>query len=196
MAPGLDVLSFQFRTYYFIWIAAAHSLQYLWVTAYYARQAGNWRGQLPNYLRVFAAGAAAWTLPAVVFCWMIQLSPSSIAVRLAAALGAPSSTSRGRPSRSRRLRSTGDSRSSARQPDGAGEAVGQAEGRGRDGSRQFPPIPPATPLPAQRSRGHRRRQRTPFLLRRPCHIGATAVKGRVTSCGRLSRCTRTVRRDR
>ena len=66
-APKLDVLSFEFRTYYFIWIAAAHSLQYLWVTAYYARQAGNWRGQLPNYLRVFTAGAAAWTLPAVAF---------------------------------------------------------------------------------------------------------------------------------
>jgi tetratricopeptide (TPR) repeat protein len=67
VAPRLDVLSFDFRTHYFIWIAAAHSLQYLWVTAYYARQAGNWRGQLPNYLRVFAAGAAAWTLPALVF---------------------------------------------------------------------------------------------------------------------------------
>ena len=65
--PGLDVLSFEFRTYYFLWIAAAHSLQYLWVTSYYARQAGNWRGQLPNYLRVFTAGAAAWTLPALLF---------------------------------------------------------------------------------------------------------------------------------
>jgi tetratricopeptide (TPR) repeat protein len=67
VAPRLDVLSFDFRTHYFIWIAAAHSLQYLWVTAYYARQAGNWRGQVPNYLRVFAAGAAAWTLPALAF---------------------------------------------------------------------------------------------------------------------------------
>jgi len=67
VAPKLDVLSFEFRTHYFLWIAGAHSLQYLWVTAYYARQAGNWRGQLPNYLRVFAAGAAAWTLPALVF---------------------------------------------------------------------------------------------------------------------------------
>jgi hypothetical protein len=67
VAPRLDVLSFEFRTHYFLWIAGAHSLQYLWVTAYYARQAGNWRGQLPNYLRVFAAGAAAWTLPALVF---------------------------------------------------------------------------------------------------------------------------------
>jgi hypothetical protein len=67
IAPKLDALSFEFRTHYFLWIAAAHSLQYLWVTAYYARQAGGWRGQLPNYLRVFAAGAAAWTLPALVF---------------------------------------------------------------------------------------------------------------------------------
>ncbi len=67
LAPRLDALSFEFRTYYFIWIAAAHSLQYLWVTAYYARQSGDWRGQLPNYLRVLAAGAAVWTLPALMF---------------------------------------------------------------------------------------------------------------------------------
>ena len=67
LAPKLDVLSFEFRTHYFLWIAAAHSLQYLWVTAYYARQAGNWRGQLANYLRVLAAGAAVWTLPALAF---------------------------------------------------------------------------------------------------------------------------------
>jgi tetratricopeptide (TPR) repeat protein len=67
VAPRVDALSFDFRTHYFLWIAAAHSLQYLWVTAYYARQAGNWSGQLPNYLRVLAAGAAVWTLPALVF---------------------------------------------------------------------------------------------------------------------------------
>jgi hypothetical protein len=67
LVPKLDVLSFEFRTYYFIWIAAAHSLQYLWVTSYYARQSGDWQGQLPNYLRVLAAGAAVWTLPALVF---------------------------------------------------------------------------------------------------------------------------------
>ena len=50
LAPRLDALSFEFRTYYFIWIAAAHSLQYLWVTAYYARQSGHWQGQAPHYL--------------------------------------------------------------------------------------------------------------------------------------------------
>jgi hypothetical protein len=67
VAPRVDALSFDFRTHYFLWIAAAHSLQYLWVTAYYARQSGNWHGQIPNYLRVLAAGAAVWTLPALVF---------------------------------------------------------------------------------------------------------------------------------
>jgi len=65
--PRLDVLSWEFRTHYFLWIAAAHSLQYLWVTAYYARQSGPWQGQLPNYLRVLAAGAAVWTLPLLIF---------------------------------------------------------------------------------------------------------------------------------
>jgi hypothetical protein len=65
-----DALRWDLRTHYFLWIAAAHSLQYLWVTAYYARQSGEpggWRGQLPHYAKVLAAGAAAWTVPVVLF---------------------------------------------------------------------------------------------------------------------------------
>ena len=65
--PASDVLRWDLRTHYFLWIAAAHSTQYLWVTAYYARQSGAWRGQLPHYAKVLAAGAAAWTLPVVLF---------------------------------------------------------------------------------------------------------------------------------
>ena len=62
-----EALRFDMRTHYFLWIAAAHSAQYLWVTAYYARQSGGWRGQLPHYAKVLAAGAAAWTLPVLLF---------------------------------------------------------------------------------------------------------------------------------
>ncbi len=69
--PALnDALRWDLRTHYFLWIAAAHSLQYLWVTAYYARQSGEpggWRGQLPHYAKVLAAGAAAWTVPVLLF---------------------------------------------------------------------------------------------------------------------------------
>jgi tetratricopeptide (TPR) repeat protein len=67
IAPQLDPLSWKFRSHYFTWIAAAHALQYLWVTAYYARRSQAWRGQLPQYAKALAAGAAPWTLPFVVF---------------------------------------------------------------------------------------------------------------------------------
>jgi tetratricopeptide (TPR) repeat protein len=65
--PGFDPLSWKFRSHYFTWIAAAHALQYLWVTSYYARRSEGWRGQLPYYAKTLAAGAAPWTLPFVVF---------------------------------------------------------------------------------------------------------------------------------
>ena len=67
LAPQLDPLNWKFRNHYFTWIAFAHSLQYLWVTAYYARQSSGWRGQLPQYAKAIAAGAAPWTLPFLVF---------------------------------------------------------------------------------------------------------------------------------
>jgi hypothetical protein len=56
--------------YYFLWIATAHGLQYLWVTAYYAgvgRGTGStvvgWR----YFGKVLLAGSLVWTLPALVF---------------------------------------------------------------------------------------------------------------------------------
>ena len=62
-----EALRWDMRTHYFLWIAAAHSTQYLWVTAYYARQSGEWHGQLQNYAKALAAGAAAWTIPVLLF---------------------------------------------------------------------------------------------------------------------------------
>jgi tetratricopeptide (TPR) repeat protein len=49
------------------WIAVAHSLQYLWVTAYYARSGSRWSGATPYAAKVFAAGTAVWLLPAALF---------------------------------------------------------------------------------------------------------------------------------
>ena len=52
---------------FFVWIAVAHAIQYLWVTAYYARASGSWHGTLPYLGKTFLAGAAIWTLPVAVF---------------------------------------------------------------------------------------------------------------------------------
>ncbi len=67
LVTDLDPLDFRFRPHYFVWIGAAHSAQYLWVTAYFARQSGPWPGQLGNYGRVLLAGSAAFAVPTLLF---------------------------------------------------------------------------------------------------------------------------------
>jgi len=66
LAKGLDPLDWKFRNHYFTWIAAAHFVQYLWVTAYYARHSEGWHGGARYYGKTLAAGAAPWTLPFLV----------------------------------------------------------------------------------------------------------------------------------
>ena len=56
-----------YDAYGFLWIAAAHAIQYLWITSYYAKSQGRAR-VLPSYLaKTAAAGFAIWTVPALVF---------------------------------------------------------------------------------------------------------------------------------
>jgi hypothetical protein len=63
---GLEPLDWSTRSEFFVWIASGHAIQYLWVTSYYARASGAWRGQAHYFAKVAAAGAAVWTLPIVV----------------------------------------------------------------------------------------------------------------------------------
>jgi tetratricopeptide (TPR) repeat protein len=49
------------------WISAAHSLQYLWVTAYYAKRSPARERAGPFLLKTLAAGTAVTILPAVLF---------------------------------------------------------------------------------------------------------------------------------
>lgn len=51
---------------FLVWIAVGHAVQYLWVTSYYARAGGDWRGTLPWFGKTLAAGALVWTLPVVL----------------------------------------------------------------------------------------------------------------------------------
>ena len=64
---GIEPWEDRFGTYYFMWIGIGHSVQYLWITSYYARIRSNWTGQVPYYLKVLLAGAAIWTLPTLIF---------------------------------------------------------------------------------------------------------------------------------
>jgi tetratricopeptide (TPR) repeat protein len=64
---GFDAFDPRERAHYITWIALFHSAQYLWVTAYYARQSADWRGGAAYGAKVLAAGAAIWTLPSLAF---------------------------------------------------------------------------------------------------------------------------------
>jgi tetratricopeptide (TPR) repeat protein len=65
--PGIEPLSPTRQTYFLMWIVAGHSVQYLWVTTYYARASKGWHGTLPYLAKTAAAGAAIWTLPVILF---------------------------------------------------------------------------------------------------------------------------------
>jgi tetratricopeptide (TPR) repeat protein len=56
-----------FGAYYFLWIAIGHSVQYVWITSYYAKASSVWRGQAIYMAKAMLAGAAVWTVPALVF---------------------------------------------------------------------------------------------------------------------------------
>jgi hypothetical protein len=64
---GLDPLGTQHATYVFIWIAVAHSVQYIWITSYFARRSPSPPTQTGYLARVLIAGAGIWTVPALVF---------------------------------------------------------------------------------------------------------------------------------
>lgn len=51
----------------FIWIAVGHCVQYLWISAYYHRQAQPAAGVASYLARVTLLGAALWVLPALLF---------------------------------------------------------------------------------------------------------------------------------
>ena len=56
-----------FTPYGFVWIAVAHSVQYLWVTSYYARTSGSTPRLLPYLGKAALAGYAVWMVPALLF---------------------------------------------------------------------------------------------------------------------------------
>lgn len=67
---GLEVLDIDHRTYYFSWIVFAHAIQYLWITAYYARAKRGaergWQGEAGHFGKALLAGNAAWMVPALL----------------------------------------------------------------------------------------------------------------------------------
>jgi hypothetical protein len=65
--PGVGPLDPSSLGFFLVWIAVGHSVQYLWVTAYYARASSDFKGTMPWFGKTLAAGALVWTLPVVLF---------------------------------------------------------------------------------------------------------------------------------
>jgi tetratricopeptide (TPR) repeat protein len=63
----LEPFAPQYAGWYFFWAALAHSIQYVWVTSYFARSRSEFPG-VPLYLgKALLAGAAIWSVPALLF---------------------------------------------------------------------------------------------------------------------------------
>lgn len=61
-----EVLDWNFRVHYFMWIATGHFVQYLWVTSYTARKSDDFPGYGLWYAKILAAGSAIWAIPTVL----------------------------------------------------------------------------------------------------------------------------------
>lgn len=60
-------LGSQHFNYAFIWIAVGHSVQYLWITTYYAKRTERFRGFHRYYIQCLLAGSMIWNFPALLF---------------------------------------------------------------------------------------------------------------------------------
>jgi hypothetical protein len=63
----MEPLSVQYGNYHFFWIAVAHSVQYLWVTTYYAARDESPSGRAAYLGKAVLAGAVIWGVPALLF---------------------------------------------------------------------------------------------------------------------------------
>ncbi|MFI5314642.1 MAG: tetratricopeptide repeat protein [Myxococcota bacterium] len=67
VAQGLEPLGLAQAQYAFLWIALAHAVQYLWITSSYQEARERDFSLTRYYGRALAAGATAWTVPALLF---------------------------------------------------------------------------------------------------------------------------------
>lgn len=51
---------------YVLMVAVGHSIQYLWITSYYAKASPGWNGKSAYFAKAAFAGIAVWTVPVIV----------------------------------------------------------------------------------------------------------------------------------
>jgi hypothetical protein len=67
IGAGFEPLSAEHSTHYFFYAAFGHSIQYVWVTSYFASRAPGFPGHGRHLLHALWAGSALWVLPALLF---------------------------------------------------------------------------------------------------------------------------------
>ncbi len=63
----VEPLSARYAIYYFYWAALAHSVQYVWVTSYFAHGREGFEGYGRWFWKTVLAGTAIWTVPGLLF---------------------------------------------------------------------------------------------------------------------------------
>jgi len=67
LLPAIEPLSRREPAYSFLWIAVGHSVQYLWITTYFAERSGAETSRVRYLGKAMTAGIMAWALPALIF---------------------------------------------------------------------------------------------------------------------------------
>lgn len=68
LLSGVDPFRPDNASFLFIWVAAGHAAQYLWITTFYAGPRGG-PARAGYYARCLFAGSAIWSLPALLYVW-------------------------------------------------------------------------------------------------------------------------------
>ena len=63
----IEPLSAQHAAYTIFWVSIGHSIQYLWVTTYFARRAEHPSRAVPFYAKCMLAGTATFAIPTLLF---------------------------------------------------------------------------------------------------------------------------------
>ena len=63
----LEPFSLEHAAYAFLWVGIGHSVQYLWITSYFAARSPGFSGQRTQFRKALFAGAAIWIVPGLIF---------------------------------------------------------------------------------------------------------------------------------
>jgi hypothetical protein len=58
--------------YAFFWVATGHTVQYVWITTYYAARDGGYGQRARYFVKALCAGSFIWSVPALIYTWSVE----------------------------------------------------------------------------------------------------------------------------